>query len=164
MSYKFHYTYTDYKDFPEATEISESRSRNFFYLFALNILLLLIFILIFFEESETMMSAENLIIFAALVMSLLHLIFGYSKVTDKKIKKAIDKAKQDRFDLEYEIATGKYLCKSIKVSDITRVDSCLVCYKKNIPVTRSKIKNSVGTRDIFVCNECIQQFKNNVVK
>ena len=86
MAIKYQYTYTEYKDFPEATEISKSREARVYPLFMLCALLLLGSII-------GIVLGEWVAIFGLLisVADFYYLFRIYPKVTERKIEKAIKK-------------------------------------------------------------------------
>ena len=152
---KIEYHYKEYKDFPVATDISESRAR-----IAVVLSMLLLYCLfsasVFLVVSDYL---ENRIICGVLVLvslaGLYYLRNYYPKVTEKKIQKAI--SNQIRF--EQEIKDSKYKCKYILPYDKFSTGTCNTCYLKNQPLVLCKIKNDVGTRETFICRNCIEKFK-----
>ncbi len=82
------YTYNSYKNCPEATEISRQRSKAFVVLcMAWAPCFIVSLLCSFIDSPERILS----IIIAAVVcpLWLVYLIFGYNKVTDRKIKEAL---------------------------------------------------------------------------
>lgn len=149
---KIYYNYTEYKDFPEATEISESRARNGTLLFMCCFLGLLMSFLLLFSFPEDLISGILAILFFS--ASLIYLVKFYPKATERKIQKAIE----DSIKLKEEIATSKYKCRYIKVLAEHTSGTCNVCYEKNRALTLCKIKNDIGTRKIYTCDCCIRKF------
>ena len=94
-----------------------------------------------------------------IVSLILYLIFGYDKVTQKKIAKAIEK----RDIMNREIKESKYIAKSIMYLCDINGATCIIC-RKNVSSRKYRIKNDVGTRDIPICNECLEKFKINEKK
>ena len=81
----------------------------------------------------------------------------YPKVTERKIRKAIN----ERIKLMEEIKNSKYKCKYIKVLNSEKCGTCFVCYLKNKDLKLCKIKNDIGTREIYICESCMKQYQDN---
>lgn len=152
---KINYTYTEYKDYPEATAISESRERNY-PLFTMGAYCALGLGLIFLFQCETLLDwIENILIIALSIAAIVHLRYRYHKVTEEKIRKAIENS----IKLKEEIKNSKYLCERIVVHDKCATGTCSVCFSKNVFTRYCEIKTDIGTRTIYTCEECISKFK-----
>lgn len=152
---KIQYQYTEYKDFPEATEVSETRARMavvFAMMLAPCVLLSLIFLFAFEGIWNRIFSAIFLLLSLG---GFYYLRNYYPKVTEKKIQKAI----QNKIEFENEIRSSKYKCKYIQLYDKFSTGTCQSCYEKNLSLTLCKIKSDVGTREIYICRNCIQKYK-----
>ena len=152
---KIQYQYTEYKDFPEATEISNERARmaTVFSMLLFSCLGLSLIFLLAFEE-DRIISALMLILSLA---GLYYIRNHYPKATEKKIKKAIQK----KMEMESEAKESKYKCKYIQLLDKCREGTCQSCYEKGRQIILCKIKNNIGTREIYVCNDCIQKYRSS---
>lgn len=152
MAIKYQYTYTEYKDFPEATEISKSREARVYPLFMLCCLSLVGFII-------ALIAGEWSAIFGVIVSvaAFYYLFRIYPKVTERKIKKAI----KERIELMEEIKNSKYKCKYIKVLNSEKCGTCLICYSKNKDLKLCKVKNDIGIREIYICESCKRQYEEN---
>jgi hypothetical protein len=146
------YTYNEYKDFPEATEISESRERGKICFSAIALVLLIAsFISLFIDFSGTW---PMIFVAAGSIIFFVHLFTKYDEITDRKINKAIDKRKK----MLKDIAESKYSCKHIKVLDERKFGKCLICKQSDKDLTLCEIKNDIGTRKIFICDDCQSKF------
>ena len=152
------YTYSEFKDYPEATEISKEREAKKTviprYIGAL-LVIAIVFLCFFGKLSiDAIIGLVLAIIF--MVLLLLYYIFAYDKVTQKKISKAI--AKRDI--MNKEIKESKFVVKSIKYLCEVNNLKCMICFK-NTSNSKYRIKNDIGTRDIPICDECFEKFKTN---
>ena len=150
---KIKYQYTEYKDFPEATEVSKDRARlaiTLSILFCSCLAMSLIFLLTLEEDR---ISSALMLVFS--LAGLYYLRNYYQKATEKKIKKVI----QQKLEMENEIKNSKYKCKYIHLSDKCSQGTCQSCYGKDQQITLCKIKNDIGTRDIYVCKSCIEKYQ-----
>ena len=152
---RIRYTYKVYKDFPEATEISESRERNYVFLgdiYLLTLIASIICLIVDFSETWPM-----IFLAIASIASVYYLINYYPDVTEKKINKAIEK----RLHMLEEIKNSKYVCKYIKILDSTKTGKCQICFAYDESLTLCKVKNDIGTRKIYLCDNCMNQYKDN---
>lgn len=156
---KISYTYKEYANFPEATEISESRERTK----RPKIIFLVIACFVMFNwllggMFETVFAYIAVILcLCASIAALVYMFTKYDEVTEKKIKKAIIA----RMQMMNEVADSKYKCKSLKTLGEAGVGKCLICYKKDVVLAKYRIKNNVGTRDLAICGECITKLQEN---
>ncbi len=149
------YTYKEYKDYPEATEISEFRERGKICLSAIALVLLIASIIcLFLNFTETWP-----MIFVAIgsIAFFVYFFTKYDEVTEKKINKAIDKRRK----MLKDIADSKYSCKYIKVLDEKKVGKCLVCGLSDKDLTLCEVKNDIGKRRVFICSECQNKYNSN---
>ena len=157
MAYRIRYEYTEYKDYPEATAISESRSRNaqFVMIFSgFGILISLVCLFVSFADTWPM-----IFLLLICVLGLFSLFSGhYDVVTQKKIKKAI----ADRDKLMEEIRNPSYNCKAIKIVMKQKQGKCYMCKKNNCELFLCDIKRQKGSSVIPVCNDCVVRFKSNI--
>lgn len=152
MAIRYEYTYTEYKDFPEATEISKTREGcvyPLFMLFSLALIASIIGLLL-----GELVAILGLIASAAAFYYLFRI---YPKVTERKIAKAIKR----RLEMLDEIKNSKYKCKYIKVLDSTKNGTCFICFLKNKSLKLCKVKNNIGTREIYICESCMKQYQDN---
>ena len=150
------YTYTVYKDFPEATEISETRERIFAILCMLHPLTFIASIICLFVDFYATWPMIFLTILS--ILSILYLIRYYPVVTEKKIQKAINK----RSKMLQEIKDSKYSCKYIKKLNKVKTGTCALCFSKNENIELCKVKNEIGTREIYLCRSCVSKYQDNV--
>ena len=151
---KITYYYKEYKDFPEATRISESRAFVGLILGMLSVCFLGLSIIWLFAFPEDFV--QGIICTLLAVAACVYMFKRYPQITEKKIARAIyDSATQKE-----RLAASKYLCRSISVSEECIQGMCNVCYEKNRNLRRCKIKQCDGTRNIFVCGSCIAKFQN----
>ena len=87
---KVSYTYTEYKDFPEATEISKRRELTGYFLRQMCFCFLVVVVILAFSYPEDLVSSIPCILLS--VASYVYMIKVYPKVTQKKIQKAIDES------------------------------------------------------------------------
>ena len=87
---KVSYTYTEYKDCPEATEISKNREMTGYFLRQMCFCLLVVSVILAITSSEDFVSSIlGILLFGA---PYIYMIKVYPKVTQKKIKKAIEES------------------------------------------------------------------------
>ena len=67
-----------------------------------------------------------------------------------KAEISIEKMKSGSYDPE------RYKCKSFKYLSEYGEGKCMMCFRKDI-LKKYRIKNDIGSRDIPVCNECIDR-------
>ena len=157
-----HYRYTEYKDCPEATEISKSRERGFVCLSQLCGWGIIISVLLFFSSPMSFLDYIGLFFLVALFIGgLIYLVRYYPEVTEKKIKKAIARSIIEKARMQEHINTTKYDCTNISVSDKHSVGMCNVCYLRYVSTTLCEIKDLAHTRTTFICDSCISKFKSN---
>lgn len=155
MKYTFRYTYSEYKDFPEATQISKTRAELLhFWTFVLFSCYLVSAGLIF--------AADNLVDrFIGIFLLIFSICFSvylfkyYDIVTEKKIRKAIEQ----QIQIERDATVGKYKCLSIKILNASFTGTCMMCNNPRAPLTLCKIKKDIGTRELHICEHCIRKFK-----
>ena len=103
--------------------------------------------------------------FAALcVFDVVYSFLYYDKHTEHKIKKEIERVIKEREEMDTYIRESKYVCKYIERNPKTSQGKCMVCFGSFDFLQECKIKNDIGTRTIFVCNECINKFEENCTK
>lgn len=147
--YKIEYKYKEYPNFPEATELSRERGelkarlRIFSgFLIAFGV----IFLVAWYVSIPLLLLAIGL---------KYYLKKHYDDATDRKVLKLmheINENKRDRLE-------NKYQCKFIKKTDNYMKGKCLVCFAQSDNLCQCRIKNSVGVRDIYICDSCISQFE-----
>lgn len=149
---KLYYTYSEFKDCPEATEVSKNRAflgtiltmASF-----INLFLSIIFLFAFVSEDWTV------ILYAVVsIVPVIYMLKYYPIVTDRKIRKAI----VDSHNLKSSIAASKYNCQRISLSNQHATGSCRVCLENNKPLILCTIENDIGTQDIYICDSCISKF------
>ena len=160
MAYRIEYRYTEYKDYPEATAISESRARNaqFLIMFSsFGILVALICLFVDFVETWPM-------IFLLLLCAwgLFTLFSGrYDAVTERKVKKAI--AERDK--MMEEIRNPSYDCQAVKIVMKRPAGHCSMCHRNNDNLFLCDIKRRKKPDSVIpVCEDCIERLKANVSK
>lgn len=57
-----------------------------------------------------------------------------------------------------------YSCDSIDIGDKTLSGRCLICGKKDSTLVFCKIKNWMGTRELYICDDCKEKYQNNIIK
>ena len=57
------------------------------------------------------------------------------------------------------IDPNKYICNSFFVTEKTTSGKCMICMQNVARANYCKIKNSIGTREIPVCQDCIAMFE-----
>ena len=149
---KYQYTYTEYKDFPEATEISKSREAAWHPLSTI-----CVFGVIASAVGLVVGGWEAIFPLIISIYSTYYMFRIYPKVTERKIKKAI----KERIELMKEIKNSKYKCKYIKVLNSEKCGTCFICYSKNKDLKLCKVKNDIGTREIYICESCKRQYEEN---
>lgn len=121
---KIQYTYTEYKDFPRATEISKSRERKGSLLAMSAMCWLLISVIMLFAYPEDWPEGVTLIIIC--VAALYYMFKIYPKVTAKKVQKAIEEGIAEKQRIEEMIASRP---KGVSLIDYR--DSTLIVIFKN---------------------------------
>ena len=121
MAIKISYTYTEFKDCPEATEVSQSRAKSRTYQsIACGFLFLLSLLFCFEKSADQWISICGVI---ACPIWFVYLVFFYDRTTSKKIKKAIEmsierqksdtqrKAEQEKsvYVVGEDVSAGKYM-------------------------------------------------------
>lgn len=164
MRIKYRYQYKEYKDFPIATEISESRERRKpllrFSSCAFSCLLLPAFI-----GNLLILSPIAILLFFLSALSVLTTIYAfayYDQHTEKIIKKHIQQTIAEKAEVAKHLKESKYLCKSIKHTGRFQSGKCMICFIHNPQLEICKIKNEMGTREIPICKECIEKFETNL--
>ena len=152
---KIHNTYTVYKGFPRATEVSCSRA---FWASWLSMAcgLGIFFGILFWGYPD------GICLLLASIGGLLYLVFGYDKVTQKKIKKAMARDINDREEerlLKAKAIADRFKCDNIKLLDSQATGTCMICFGKNQSVTLCDITQDKITRHLYVCGCCINKFK-----
>ena len=152
------YWYKKYENYPEATEISESRERGKVCETGICIVLILasIIALLFFDIVETWPAIFMLI---GAVLRFRYLCTRYDEITEEKIQKAIS----DRIIMLNDVANSTYKCKYIKQLNETKLGSCKICGLNEQSLLSCEIKNDIGKRKIFICSDCINKFKSNAI-
>ena len=157
MGYRIHYQYTEYKDYPEATAISESRARNAAFntmLYGFGIIVSIICLCVDFLKTWPM-------IFVAVfcILALVYHVRYYDIVTQKKIRKAI----ADRDKMMDEIRNPTYECKKIKIVMKQHTGNCYMCKTSNVDLFLCDIKHNKKSNSVIpVCETCIDRFKSNI--
>lgn len=151
MRHKFTYYYKEYKDCPEATAISEWRNRAkiWHYLWC-SVILFMCLLFTFIDSADRWLAIVGDVL---CVIWLLHLKFRYDAITEKQIRQA--------FKNKAEIKNSKYDCDYIKVLNDKKIGTCLSCRSQGVPLTLCEIKNIVGKRNVFICDNCIEKYKEN---
>lgn len=158
---RIHYTYTVYEGFPRATEVSRSREAGLS-MYSLWCGWGFIFgIIISFASLR-----DGILLLLASVGGFLYLAFGYNKVTQKKIKKAMAKdindKEKERLLMQKTIA-NKWKCEKIILLGNRMVGTCMVCFNKNQKVTLCDVTQDKITRNIYVCDCCVSKFRSNSI-
>jgi len=160
MAIRIKYRYTEYKDYPEATHISESRSRNVHFIISFCSYGILASLVCFFVDFTKTWPMIFLLLLCAL--GLLSIFSGYyDSVTERKIKKAI----AARDEMMAEIRDLSYDCQAIKIIANCPSGLCAMCHSHSINLSLCDIKFSRKlNRIIPVCDACIEQLKANAGK
>lgn len=157
---KVEYSYTEYKDYPIATMISQDRARNSIYLSSFALLGIIISAILFIACGVTEGDWSGIWLFLIFIAFFVYMIWYYPKVTEKKIQKAIS----EQIQLQYELANSRYKCKSIMVSSQYSTGKCVECGLNNSRLTLCKIKSDISTKDINICSNCILKYQSNLTK
>lgn len=56
---------------------------------------------------------------------------------------------------------NRYICKKLVVTEQYSHGKCFMCRHSNSSLRFCQITNDIGTRNVFVCSDCIQRFKDN---
>ena len=161
MAVRIPYTYTVYENYPEATAISEDRNKNKVLLGMLAITFLFLEVLLFLALAEDFWAElpTFILICGGLGLFLFYLYRYYDVVTEKKIKKAIQKRDQ----LLWEINHPTYDCKAIKIVMKRPAGKCHMCKSDNVDLFLCDIKHTKKSTSVIpVCNACIDRFKANI--
>ncbi len=59
---------------------------------------------------------------------------------------------------------SRYICEQIDILDKNSSGLCVMCRKNKDILKQCKIKNNIGTREIAICEDCIQLFNKNSSK
>ena len=156
---KIRYSYTEYKDYPEATEISKLRGILFtFYSIALGfgffnsiVLLTLDFI------------ANWYIGIPGIILCLLgfwYLVTGYDEVTKRKIALAIERQNQQETENELD---EEYLCLYICRLENYKGGYCEKCSKNSRKLRECTVREKHGKNNVFICESCINKYMDNKI-
>lgn len=158
---KIQYSYKVYKDFPEATEISESRERSGTMLSILFGSWFVVSLVLAFTVCETASDWIEAIL-SILVSGLLiwYMRYRYPKRTEQLIQESI----RNQIDLKENWEEIKFRCKAITLREgDCKEGTCFTCYQKNT-LTRCKVKQDAGKRDIYICQACMDKFRGTAEK
>lgn len=158
---KIQYSYKVYKDFPEATEISESRERSSVILTMMFGMMLVASIVLALTVCKTVSEWIEAIL-AILISGFLlwYMLYRYPKRTERLIQESI----RNQINLKENWEEIKFRCKAITMFEgDSKEGVCFTCYQKNT-LTRCKVKQDAGTRDIFICRECMEKFRGSAEK
>jgi predicted membrane protein len=149
MAIKMHFNYKEYPNSSEATDISYLRGLfKVYHRLACSCLFLFSIASLF--AFDFLGICFGILGIAITVIWFLYLIFRYDKVTEKQI--------EQHFKDKEEIKKSKYICKYIKVFDETKNGTCRTCNTTNTSLTLCEIKNDVGKRKVYICEECIKKY------
>lgn len=151
------YTYKKYEGYEEATNISYRREGMKVHAMGLCTFCFVFSIIAMCVD----ISKAWGFIFVTLASALwfVYLITKYDKVTENKIARAISKQEKEQYELKKYIETSKYTCKEIKVCDKHSSGICAKCQQKNEVLTLCKVKNNIGVREIYICDNCIGKYQ-----
>lgn len=147
------YTYKEYQDFPEATDISESRERGKACLLILGVVLIIASIICMIVDFSACWPMV-FVLFGAILL-FVYLFTKYDKITEHKIDKAIT----EKIELKEYAKNARFICDYIKPLGEKKIGKCLNCYKTQTSVTQCEIKNNIGKRNIPICDECLSNFQ-----
>lgn len=154
------YEYVEYKNCPEATNISQRRSLSQKKQSGFAFLLFLMGLLgtIFGDFSF-------LILLAISILWYWYLFKIHPKVTERQIQEALNRQKLMNEKLvNTKLIKLNYSCYSIKETGDTIFGVCRHCRKENVFLVRCAIKNEIGTKYRYLCKECISNFKSESQK
>lgn len=63
-----------------------------------------------------------------------------------------------------EAKKHQYDCERIEILKENKEGTCQICRSSNIQVSLCEIKNRVGTRNVFLCEECINKYNSSKEK
>lgn len=136
---KVEYTYAEYKDFPRATAISQSRAKNQFFLFSFAFLgfVLSIIMLPLCETVEEFIGG----IIPAIVcfVGMIYMRKVYPKNTEKKVRKAIEEGIAEKQRIAEMIASRP---KGVSFMDYTG-DTLIVMFKNGLEYRHSDVPKYV---------------------
>lgn len=157
---KLEYSYTEYKDYPIATEISKDRASLQAILLYNGALWFIISAIIFFSMGVPEGDWSGIWILLLFIPFFVYMIRYYPRVTEKKIQKAI----AEQIQLQYDLANRGYKCKSIKLLDRHSTGKCVECAHPTSYLTLCKVKSDIGTKEINLCSDCIRKYQSNMSK
>lgn len=92
--------------------------------------------------------------FGWIIGTFLYWITERKKTNEFNAKEELERKNKEKQELE----NAKYVCNYIKTFEETKNGTCLVCRANNVELTLCEIKNQVGKRNIFICENCIHKF------
>lgn len=152
-----YYKYRVYEDCPKATAISEFRERCFTCLSVLFGLGIIASVICLFADFSEMWPMIFVLIFC--VLSSVYLCTHYQKVTERKIRKAIE----EKNKMMEEIRNPSYSCQSIQLVSPRSPGMCNMCLRKNVELAICEIKYRKGSNLMPICKDCISKFESNSV-
>lgn len=153
---KIYYKYKQYEEFPNATEISKRRELLGVLISSMITICLFLAILLFSTDDWL----SSLVIIVSLSSALYYMLNIYPKNTEKKIQKEI----RESFERKIRIETTRYQCKKITVSDKQIIGTCKNCFKSNRQLTFCEINMDSMTRELYLCDDCLQKFKSGITE
>lgn len=160
---RIRYRYKEYKDFPEATEISKERERrkaNLEFLLPFEIIFTICMIVVAIIGMHPVSILLSIFLLLSTVYSV-YTLRHYDKRTEDKINKVISDTIKEKVELKEYLTNSKYQCKNIVHKKEFKNGKCLTCHNLCENLEKCRIKNNVGTREIFICKECIANFEAN---
>ena len=82
------------------------------------------------------------------------------QVSGENVEKAANSEQKTEVTINKgEVDPKRYICDSFIVTEKIASGKCLICMKNAEETKHCKIKNSIGTREIAVCQDCIAMFE-----
>ena len=153
---KIRYSYKEYKDHPEATEISKMRGIGFtFYSIALGFGILISIALLITDFLENWYIGIPGIILC--LAGFVYLVTQYDKVTERKIAKSINEKNR----IEQEKIDEEYACLYIYRLDSYKSGHCGKCGKHSANLRECAVKDRYGEDAVYLCDSCIARYMRN---
>ena len=153
---KIRYSYTEYPNCPEATEISKIRGIAFTsYIIVLSLAVFFSIASLILDFGANWYIAIPIIIVC--IVCYIYLLLGYETATQRQVAKAIEEKNQA---IQKKIAE-EYRCLYVFPLDSYKNGHCEKCHAFHENLRECIVKDKEGERFVFICNSCITRYNQN---
>ncbi len=85
----------------------------------------------------------------------------FSRSVSEALQCTTEGNKTNETGAENTVKRTGYECSKIVVRDMHKSGICTICRNESQDLKFCKIKSEIGTREMFICDECIKLFKSN---